>query len=78
MRNEEKLVDFTLPEKETRIGALHILEQTLNEIKNIFTSIGFHIAYGPEVDDEYHNFSALNIPAPDKSTSVAPDSTLIT
>ena len=60
--SEEKLIDFTLPGKETRIGALHILEQTLNEIKNIFTSIGFHIAYGPEVDDEYHNFSALNVP----------------
>lgn len=60
--SQEKLIDFTLPGKETRIGALHILEHTLNEIKNIFTSIGFHIAYGPEVDDEYHNFSALNVP----------------
>ena len=41
---------------------MHILEQTLNEIKDIYRSIGFHIAYGPEVDDDYHNFTALNIP----------------
>ena len=54
--------DPTLPGLVQRYGSLHILEQTLQEIKEIFTSIGFHIAYGPEVDDEYHNFSALNIP----------------
>jgi phenylalanyl-tRNA synthetase alpha chain len=41
---------------------MHILEQTLAEVKEIFKSIGFHVAYGPEVDDDYHNFSALNIP----------------
>jgi phenylalanyl-tRNA synthetase alpha chain len=34
----------------------------MDEIKSIFTSIGFSIAYGPEIDDEYHNFDALNIP----------------
>ena len=45
-----------------RVGSTHILEQTLSEIKEIFISIGFHVAYGPEVDDDYHNFSALNIP----------------
>ena len=61
-QSELKSIDFTLPGREVRIGALHILEQTLDEIKNIFTSIGFHIAYGPEVDDEYHNFTALNVP----------------
>ena len=41
---------------------MHILEQTLSDMKEIFKSIGFHVAYGPEVDDDYHNFSALNIP----------------
>ena len=55
-------IDTTLPEKEPPIGSIHILEQTLNEIKNIFISIGFHVAYGPEVDDDYHNFGALNFP----------------
>ena len=55
-------IDLTLPGKLPRIGANHILEKTLVEVKNIFKSIGFSVAYGPEVDDDYHNFSALNIP----------------
>ncbi len=59
---EDYGIDLTLPGIKQRIGANHILEKTLSEIKDIFTSIGFHIAYGPEVDDDYHNFSALNIP----------------
>ena len=54
--------DFSLPGREIRLGSLHVLDQTLSEIKEIFKSIGFHLAYGPEIDDEYHNFSALNIP----------------
>ena len=59
---ENSFVDPTLPGLVQRYGSLHVLEQTLQEIKEIFSSIGFQIAYGPEVDDEYHNFSALNIP----------------
>jgi len=59
--HDEKL-DLTLPGKAQRLGSMHILEQTLTEIKEIYCSIGFHIAYGPEVDDEYHNFTALNVP----------------
>jgi len=59
---EDNSIDLTLPGKEPRIGSLHILEQTLSEIKDIFKSIGFHVAYGPEVDDDFHNFSALNFP----------------
>jgi len=59
---KNSFVDPTLPGLVQRYGSLHVLEQTLQEIKEIFTSIGFQIAYGPEVDDEYHNFSALNIP----------------
>jgi len=59
---EDDSIDLSLPGKTPRIGSIHILEQTLSEIKDIFKSIGFHVAYGPEVDDDYHNFSALNIP----------------
>ncbi len=58
----DSIVDLTLPGVPFKYGSTHILEQTMQEIKDIFTSIGFHVAYGPEVDDEYHNFSALNIP----------------
>ncbi len=59
---KDEAVDFSFPGDEIRIGSIHILEQTLNEIKDIYMSIGFHVAYGPEVDDDYHNFEALNIP----------------
>lgn len=55
-------LDFTLPGKSPIIGATHILEQTLNQIKSIFTSIGFKVEYGPEIDDDFHNFGALNFP----------------
>jgi len=55
-------VDISLPGKSYDIGSIHILEQTLNEIKRIFSDIGFGIEYGPEVDDDYHNFGALNFP----------------
>ena len=62
-KNNKKInIDLSLPGKIPNIGSLHILEQTLNEVKDIFKSIGFGVAYGPEVDDEYHNFTALNIP----------------
>ena len=60
--SEDSSIDFSLPGQENRLGSIHILEQTLTEIKDIFKSIGFHVAYGPEVEDEYHNFTALNIP----------------
>ena len=59
---ENNSIDLTLPAKRHRIGSMHILEQTLSEIKDIYKSIGFHVAYGPEVDDDYHNFTALNTP----------------
>ena len=59
---EDDSIDLSLPGNEQRLGSIHILEQTLSEIKDIYRSIGFHVAYGPEVDDDHHNFTALNIP----------------
>ena len=56
------IVDIALPGKDYDIGTIHILEQTLNDIKRIFNDIGFCVEYGPEVDDDYHNFGALNFP----------------
>ena len=61
-KDNSDLIDIALPGKAYPIGSVHILEQTLNEIKKIFNDIGFSIAYGPEVDDDYHNFGALNFP----------------
>lgn len=54
--------DYTLPGIELPVGSIHPIEQVLTEVKEIFKSIGFSVAYGPEIDDEYHNFEALNIP----------------
>ena len=59
---QDNSIDLSLPSKQQRLGSIHILEQTLSEIKEIYQSIGFHVAYGPEVDDDHHNFTALNIP----------------
>ena len=54
--------DLTLPGVTFPLGSLHPIQLVLDEIKDIFISIGFSIAYGPEIDDDYHNFEALNIP----------------
>ena len=61
-KDNSDIIDIALPGKTYPIGSVHILEQTLNQIKKIFKDIGFSIAYGPEVDDDYHNFGALNFP----------------
>ena len=54
--------DFSLPGYALPKGNIHPLEQVTDEIKSIFKSIGFSVAYGPEIDDDYHNFEALNVP----------------
>jgi phenylalanyl-tRNA synthetase alpha chain len=56
------LDDLTLTAPSTSIGSLHPLTQTLEEMKNIFYRLGFTIADGPEVEDDFHNFTALNFP----------------
>ncbi len=55
-------IDVTIPALKMRRGHLHPLTQIQNEIEDIFTSMGFEIADGPEVEDEFHNFDALNMP----------------
>jgi len=57
----EELIDVTLPGKPVRIGKTHVITQTLSELLEIFGRMGFAVAYGPEVEDEWHNFVALNI-----------------
>ena len=56
-------VDLTLPAPGSRPGSLHPVTQVRHEIEDLFTSLGFSVLDGPEVEDEYHNFDALNIPA---------------
>jgi len=54
--------DITLPVEPTYSGSYHPLTQALNEMKQIFLRLGFNIADGPELEDDFHNFTALNFP----------------
>lgn len=64
---EEKLaserVDVTLPGRGQHLGGLHPVTKTLERIEAFFAGIGYSVAEGPEVEDDYHNFEALNIPS---------------
>lgn len=55
-------IDVTLPGRGQRSGGLHPITLTLQEIERLFVEIGFTVADGPEIEDDYHNFAALNIP----------------
>ncbi|MBW8308461.1 MAG: phenylalanine--tRNA ligase subunit alpha [Candidatus Paracaedibacteraceae bacterium] len=55
-------VDVTLSIRPESIGSIHPISQVMNEIIAYFSNFGFEIASGPEIDDEDHNFSALNMP----------------
>ena len=57
----KELVDVTLPGIPVNIGQTHVITQTINQLLEIFGRMGFSVAYGPEVEDEWHNFVALNI-----------------
>ena len=59
---EDPSMDLTLPGRRRFLGSRHILTQTLDQIKTIFLSMGFVVADGPEIEDDYHNFEALNFP----------------
>lgn len=55
-------VDITLPVRAPTIGALHAIPTVIEEISAIFRELGFNVAEGPNIEDDYHNFTALNIP----------------
>jgi len=61
-RLDSEWVDLTLPAPGTRAGSLHPVTQLQMEIEDLFTSLGFAVLDGPEVETEYNNFDALNIP----------------
>jgi len=54
--------DVTLPGRRRVAGRLHPISRTMEEIVDIFVGLGFSVAEGPDIEDDYHNFSALNIP----------------
>ena len=56
-------IDVTLPGRGQSVAGLHPVTLTLRRISKIFASVGFKVAEGPEIEDDYHNFEALNIPA---------------
>ena len=56
-------VDVTLPGRRRAGGSLHPITQTFRRIESIFVAAGYGVVSGPEIEDEYHNFEALNIPA---------------
>jgi len=56
-------IDVTLPGRTEEIGGLHPVTRTMERIQEFFTRIGYDVETGPEVEDDYHNFEALNIPS---------------
>ena len=62
-RLQAEWIDLTLPAPGPRPGSLHPVTQVQMELEDLFTSLGFAVLDGPEVETEYHNFDALNIPA---------------
>ncbi len=56
-------VDITEPGIDLGLGRRHVLSRTIDEITDVFARMGFSVAQGPELEDEWHNFNALNIPA---------------
>ncbi len=61
-RLENEAIDVTLPGRGQSIGGLHPITITLRRIEEIFAGVGFKVVEGPEIEDDYHNFEALNIP----------------
>lgn len=60
---ESEKIDVSLPGRKQNQGGLHPITITIDRITNIFASAGYVVAEGPEIEDEYHNFEALNIPS---------------
>lgn len=59
----EQAVDVTLPGRGRRPGASHPISLTRERIESLFAQSGFEVVHGPEIEDDYHNFEALNVPA---------------
>ncbi|MGN0605558.1 MAG: phenylalanine--tRNA ligase subunit alpha [Oscillospiraceae bacterium] len=77
MKIKAESIDITLPGKKPVTGKLHPLNAVLNEVEEIFLGMGFSIADGPEVEYDYYNFEALNLP-PDHPARDTQDTFYIT
>ena len=73
----EERLDVTLPGKAPKLGKLHPMDVVMHEIEDIFIGMGFDIAEGPEVEYDYYNFEALNLP-PDHPARDTQDTFYIT
>ncbi len=62
-RLASETIDVTLPGRNGGSGGLHPVTRTLERIERLFANAGFSVAQGPEIEDDYHNFEALNIPS---------------
>src|SRR5690606_3238787 len=62
-RMAAEALDVTLPGSRVDVGGLHPITLTLQRIETIFVTAGYRVEEGPEIEDDYHNFEALNIPA---------------
>ena len=62
LKLENEKVDVTLPERDFKQGKIHPVSQVIDEISSIFSEIGFSVEEGPDVENEYNNFTALNTP----------------
>lgn len=59
---QEQRIDVTLPGRQPGVGGLHPVTQTIDRVAQFFSGLGYDIAEGPEIEDDFHNFEALNIP----------------
>lgn len=62
-RMDEERIDVSLPGRNNAVGGLHPITRTMQRIEAFFTAVGYKVEQGPEIEDDYHNFEALNIPA---------------
>ncbi|HBY21634.1 MAG TPA: phenylalanine--tRNA ligase subunit alpha, partial [Clostridiales bacterium] len=60
--SKKDFIDMTLPVSNDLLGSRHPINIVMNRIIDIFKRVGFNISYGPEIEDDWHNFSALNFP----------------
>ncbi len=61
-RLRREAVDITVPGKRRLLGRLHPVTRTIEEVVDVFVALGFELATGPDIEDDYHNFTALNFP----------------